>query len=132
MAVVSAAPYATLTPFDLTASATSSFHHHVSLCLHGPCAVSIIFFICCERSFTSSYFHSPSAALSLIIVWYSSHVFSSLSFHTCTVGSDFLCRLFIVLNHMSITNNFCFGIHSSFGMTLTLGTFALSCHTTVL
>jgi len=42
----------------LTASATSSFHHHVSLCLHGPfdnlhvtCAVSIIiFFICCQCS----------------------------------------------------------------------------------
>ena len=40
----------------LTASATSSFHHHVSLCLGGPfvishksCAASIIIrFICCQ------------------------------------------------------------------------------------
>jgi len=47
--------------FALTASATSSFHHHVSLCLQGPfhihhicCGVSIIiFFILCKCSFTS-------------------------------------------------------------------------------
>jgi len=55
--------------FSLTASATSSFHHH-SLCMHGPfdnphvtCAVSIIiYFICCQCSFTSTYFHSASSA----------------------------------------------------------------------
>jgi len=34
---------------------------------------------------------------------YSSHVFSSLSFHTCTLDSNFLCQLFIALNNMSIT-----------------------------
>jgi len=58
---------------SLTASATSSFHHHVSLCLHEPldnphvtCAVSIIiFFICCQCLFTSRYFHSASTTLSL-------------------------------------------------------------------
>ena len=54
--------------FSLTASTTSSFNHHVSLCLQGSfdnphvtCAVSIIiFFICCQCSFTSKYFHSAS------------------------------------------------------------------------
>jgi len=62
------------------------------------------------------------------------HVFSFLCFHTCTPGSNFLCHLFVVLNHMSITNNLCFGIgtHSSFRMTLILQTFALpSCHTII-
>jgi len=95
--------------FCLTASATSSFHHHVSLCLHWPfhnpcltCAVSIIiFFICCQCLLTSMYFHSASAILSLTMLWYSSHAFSSLSFHTCTLGSNFLHHLFVVLNCMS-------------------------------
>jgi len=49
-----------------------------------------------------------------------------MSFHTCTLASNFLCHLFVILNCMSITNNLCFGTHSSFGMTLTLRTFALS------
>ena len=52
--------------FCLTASAISSLHQHVSLCLHGPfdiapmcCAVSmIIFFIFCQCSFTPRCFHS--------------------------------------------------------------------------
>jgi len=68
--------------FSLTASATSSFQHHVSLWLHGPsdnphvtCAVSIIFFICCQCSFTSIYFYSASANLSLTMLWYSSRLF---------------------------------------------------------
>jgi len=64
--------------FSLTASATSSFRHHVSLCLHGPfdnphviCAVSIIiFFIFCQCSFTLRYFHSASTILSLTMLWY--------------------------------------------------------------
>jgi len=35
---------------------------------HVTCAVSIIFFICCQCSFTSRYFHSPSATtLSLTV-----------------------------------------------------------------
>jgi len=42
------------------------------------------------------------------------HVFSSLSFHTCSLDSNFLCCLFVVINCMSITNNWCFGTHSSF------------------
>ena len=54
--------------FSLTTSATSSFHHHVSLWLHVPsdnphvtCAVSIvIFFICCQCSFASRYYHKDS------------------------------------------------------------------------
>ena len=49
----------------------------------------------------------------LTMLWYSSHVFSSLSFHTHTLGSNFLRRF--VLNRMFITNNLCFGTHSSFG-----------------
>ena len=74
--------------FPYTASATSSFHHHVSLCLHGPfdnphvaCAVYIIihvFFTCCQCSFTSRYFHSASATgstLSLPMLWCSSRFF---------------------------------------------------------
>jgi len=40
--------------------------------------------------------------------------------HTRTLGSNFLCHLFVVLNRISISNNLCFGTHSSFGMTLTL------------
>jgi len=35
---------------------------------------------------------------------YSSHVFSSLSFHTHTFGLNFLRQLFLALNHMSITH----------------------------
>jgi len=42
------------------------------------------------------------------------HIFSSLSFHTRILGINFLCHLIVVLNHMSITNNLCFGTHSSF------------------
>ena len=38
----------------------------------------------------------------------SSHVFSSLSFHTRTLGSNFLRRLFVALNRISITNSLCF------------------------
>ena len=116
--------------FSLTASATSSFHHYASLCLHGPfvnpyvtCAASItIFFICCQCSFTSKYFHSASDTLSLTMLWHSSRVFCSLSFLTCTLGSNFLRRLFVVLNRMSITNNLCFGTHSPFGLTMCLKT----------
>jgi len=119
--------------FSLTASATSSFHHHVSSCLQGPfdiphmcCAVSIImFFILCQCSFTSACFHSSSSALSLTMLLCSSQVSSSLSFHTRTLGSNFLCCLFVVLNRMSITSSLCFGMHSSFGMFLTLRTLAL-------
>ena len=43
---------------------------------------------------------------------YSSHVFSSFSFHARTLGSNFLCKLFVALNHMSITSSLCFGTHS--------------------
>jgi len=40
------------------------------------CAVSIIiFFICCQCSFTSRYFHSVSTTLSLTMLWYSSRLF---------------------------------------------------------
>jgi len=54
---------------SLTASATSSFHHHVSLCLrglfvipHSSWAVSIIIpFICCQWSFTPGPFHFASS-----------------------------------------------------------------------
>jgi len=88
--------------FSLIASATSSFHHHVSLCLQGPfdiphmrCAVSIIiFFILCQCSFTSRCFHSSCSTLSLTMLLYSSQVCSSLTFHTRTLGLNFLCRLF--------------------------------------
>ena len=118
----------------LTASAISSFHHHVFLCLHGPFviphmswAVSIIKpFICCHWSFTPRPFHVASSTLSLTMHAYSSHVFSSLSFHRHTLGSNFLCQVFVALNHMSITSSLCFGTHSSLEITLTLRTLALS------
>ena len=97
----------------LTASATSSFHHHVSLCLGGPfviphmsCAVSIIIpFICYQWSFTPRPFHFTSSTLYPTKHLNSSHVFSSLSFHTRTLGSNFLRRLFVALNRIS--NNKC-------------------------
>ena len=103
--------------FSLTAPATSSFHYHVSLCLRGPFviphmswAVSIIKpFILHSPAFTPRPFHVAFSTLSLTMHAYSSHVFSSLSFHTCTHGSNFLCQLFLALNHMSITNSLCFG-----------------------
>ena len=63
---------------------------------------------------------------------YSSHVFSSLSFHTRTLGWNFLCQLFVALNHMSITNSLCFGTHSSLEITLTLRTLALSSCRTII
>ena len=69
-------------------------------------AVSIIlFFICCKFSFTSRYFCSASSTL-------------SLSFYTCTLGSSFLCYIFVILNCVSLTKNSCFGTHSLFAMTL--------------
>jgi len=58
--------------------------------------------------------------------------FSSLSFHTRTLGSNFLRHLFLELNRMSITNYLCFGTHSSFRMTLTLRTFGLSSCCTII
>jgi len=95
------------------------------LIIHMSCTVYIIiFFICCQCSFTSRCFHSASSTLSLTINLYSSHVISSLSFHTC--------HLFVVLNHMPITNNLCFDAHSSFGMTLMLRTLALSPSCTII
>jgi len=62
---------------------SSSFHHHVSLCLHGPfdnphvtCAVFIIkFFTLCQCSFSLKYFHSASATLSVTMLWYTSRLF---------------------------------------------------------
>jgi len=89
--------------------------------IKSTCALSIIiFFICCQCSFTSNYFHSASSVLSLTMRWYSSRVFSFLSFHTHALGSNFLHHLYVVLNHMSITKNLCFGTHASFGMVFTL------------
>jgi len=62
----------------------------------------------------------------------SSHVFSSLSLHTRTLGSNFLRRFFVALNHMSITNSLCFGTHSSLVITLTLRILALSSCRTIM
>jgi len=56
--------------------------------------------------------HFTSSTLSLTMLFYSLCVFSSLSFHRHTLGSNFLCHLFVVLNCMSNTNNLCFGTHS--------------------
>jgi len=42
----------------------------------------------------SVHFHSASSTISLTMLWCSWHVFSSLSFHTCTLGPNFLCCLF--------------------------------------
>jgi len=89
--------------FSLTASAISSFHHHVSLCLHAPfdnphvtCTVSIIIFFICWPMFIY---------ISAFLLCFRYHIFdhalvfftcfSSLSFHTCTLGSNFLRRLFL-------------------------------------
>ena len=91
--------------FSLTASATSSFHHRVSLCLHGPFdiphmswAVSIIHFNCCRCSFTSRPFHFAFSTLSLTMHLYSSHVFSSLSFHTIYSWLELPTSIFVTLN----------------------------------
>ena len=50
----------------------------------------------------SVYLHQGiSTLLPLLYLWPCFgilHVFSSLSFHTCTLGSNFLCYLFVVLN----------------------------------
>ena len=70
--------------------------------------------------------------LSLTMHLYSSHVFSSLSFHTPNLGSNFLCQLFVASNHMSITNSLWFGTHSSLEITLTLRTLALSSCPTII
>ena len=60
-------------------------------------AVSIIIsFICCQWSLTPRPFHFTSSMLSPTMHLNSSHVFSSLSFHTRTLGSNFLRRLFVV------------------------------------
>jgi len=83
--------------------ATSSFHHHVSLCLQGPfdiphmcCAVSIIiFFMLCQCLSASRCFHSSSSTLSLTMPLYSSQVCSSFSFHARTIGLNFSCRLLL-------------------------------------
>jgi len=103
------------------------------LCLQGPfdiphllCSFIIIFFILCQCSFTSRYFHSSCSTLSLTMLLYSSQVCSSLSFHTRTLDSNFLCRLFVILNRMPITSSLCLVTHSSFGTTLTLRTLTLS------
>jgi len=53
-------PVSVLFFYSLTASATSSFHQHVS---------------CCRCSFTSEYFHSASSTFSLTMLWYSSRLF---------------------------------------------------------
>jgi len=62
-----------------------SLFHHYSI---------IIFFILCQCSFISRCFQFSSSILSLTILLYSSQICSSLSFHPCTLGSNFLCRLF--------------------------------------
>ena len=106
-------------------------HSTMFPCLHGPldnphmtCALSvIIFFICCQ---CASHL-SISTLFPLPYLWpyfCMPYVFSSLSFYTRTVGLNFLCHLFVVLSHLSITNNLCFGTHSSFWMTLMLWTLA--------
>jgi len=91
--------------------------------LHGPfdnphvtCAVSIIIFVIdCQCSFTSRYFHSAAATLSLTMLCYSSHLFllELLYMHSWF-------KLLHVIFLLSITNNLCFGTHSSFGTTLML------------
>ena len=106
----------------------------VLLSFHMSWADSIIIpFICCQWSFTHRPFHFASSTLSPTMHLNSSHVFSSLSFHTRTLGSIFLCQVFVALNHMSITSSLCFGTHFSLEITLTLWILALcSCRTNTL
>ena len=78
----------------------------------------------CPLSLTSRYFHSASATLSLTMLWYSSHLF--------LLELLYMNSWFAVLNHMYINNNLCFARHSSFGMTLTLETFASSSWHTII
>ena len=107
------------------------------------CTVILSFHICPELipslylspvawSFTHRSFHFASSSLSPTMHLYSSHVFSSFSFHTFTLGSNFLCQLFVALNHMSITSSLWFGTHSSREITLMLRNLALSSCRTVL
>jgi len=91
---------------------------------------TIIFFICCVHLHPDICTLLPHLIFDHALVFFT--CFSSLSFHTCTLCSNFLHHPFIVLNHMSITHNLCFGTHFSFRMTLTLRTFALaSCRTII-
>jgi len=96
------------------------------------CAVSIIiFFICCQCLWDQGIF----ILLPLAFLWLCfciPHVLSSFSFHTPTLGLNFLRPLFVVWNCMSITNNLYYGTHSSSAITLTLQTFTLSCCCTVI
>ena len=93
--------------------------------IHILCCFRHYIFICCQCLFTSRYFHCATSTVLL----YSSHLFL---LETCTLGLNFLCHLFVILSCMSITNNLCFGTHSSFGMTLILRTLALSpCRTII-
>ena len=85
---------------------------------------SLSFFIFCQCSFISRYFHSSSTTLSLTMLLYSLHVCSSLSFHTHILGSNFL-RLFCCVKPHVRSNNLCFGTHASFGMILRLRTLDL-------
>ena len=90
-----------------------SSHHYTSLYI-------------CQCSFTSRPFHFASSTLSPTMHLYSPHVFSSLSFHTCTLGLNFIRQPFVALNHMSNNNSLCFGAHSSLEITSTLRTLVLS------
>jgi len=56
--------------------------------------------------------------LSLTILFF--HIFFILKFSCTHSWLELLTPFFVVLNCMSITNSLCFGIHSSFGITLTL------------
>jgi len=49
-----------------------------------------------------------------------------------TLGSNFLRRLFVALNHMSITNSLCFRTHSSLVITFTLQILDLSSCRTIM
>jgi len=115
--------------FSLTASATSSFHHHVSLRLQGIshicCAVSIIFFILFQCSFTSRYFHSSYHAfvfLTCLFLLELPYTYSCL---------DLLMPSFCCIKPRVHYYQFMFCTHS-FGMILTLRTLALPpCHTII-
>ena len=91
----------------LTASATSSFHHNVSLWLHWPydCTCDL----CCFHHYI---FHPLPVFIHIKIfpLCFRYLIFDhALSFHTRTLGSNFWCHLFVVLNCMSITNDLCLG-----------------------
>jgi len=95
--------------FSLTASATSSFHRHVSLCLHAPfdnphltCADLIIIFLICSQSSLhqgiSTLLSLPYQSIKLLfqaatMLWPCFDILHVSSIHTFSVQTGLCCVL---------------------------------------